>query len=54
MVGGQVADGSAVYTDALASYDGPEAAYRHQVADHAIEYVSGAFTQMALRISGVS
>jgi len=41
MVRGQVADGSAVYTDALASYDGLEAAYRHQVVDHAIEYVRG-------------
>jgi hypothetical protein len=28
-------------TDALASYDGLEAAYRHQVVDHAIEYVRG-------------
>jgi transposase-like protein len=37
----QVVPGSAVYTDALASYDGPESEFAHQVADHAIEYVRG-------------
>jgi transposase-like protein len=33
--------GSALYTDALASYDGLVAEYAHQVVDHAVEYVNG-------------
>jgi transposase-like protein len=37
----QVAPGSAVYTDALASYEGLENQFDHQVVDHAIEYVKG-------------
>jgi transposase-like protein len=41
MVRGQVAPGSAVYTDALASYDGLESEFAHQVVDHAVEYVRG-------------
>jgi transposase-like protein len=41
MVRGQVADGSALYTDALDSYEGLEAAYRHQVVNQAVEYVRG-------------
>jgi transposase-like protein len=41
MVRDQVALGSAVYTDALASYDGLENQFQHQVVDHAIEYVKG-------------
>ena len=41
MVRGQVAQGSAVYTDKLASYDGLESEFVHQVVDHAIEYVRG-------------
>jgi transposase-like protein len=36
-----IAAGSAIYTDALASYDGLEEEYKHQVVDHAIEYVRG-------------
>jgi transposase-like protein len=36
-----VADGSAVYTDALPSYDDLDSAYMHQVVNHAIEYVRG-------------
>jgi transposase-like protein len=32
---------SALYSDALKSYDGLEADYAHQVVDHAIEYVRG-------------
>jgi transposase-like protein len=31
--------GSALYSDALLSYDGLESEYAHQVVDHAIEYV---------------
>jgi len=33
--------GSALYSDALLSYDGLEAEYAHQVVDHAVEYVRG-------------
>lgn len=33
--------GSALYSDALKSYDGLESEYAHQVVDHAIEYVRG-------------
>jgi transposase-like protein len=36
-----VADGSAVYTDALPSYNDLDSAYMHQVVDHAVEYVRG-------------
>lgn len=36
-----VAPGSAVYSDALASYEGLEKDYVHQVIDHAIGYVRG-------------
>ena len=36
-----VEEGSALYTDALASYDGLAAKYGHQVIDHAIAYVCG-------------
>jgi len=41
MVNEQVIPGSAVYTDALASYEGLENYFNHQVVDHAIEYVKG-------------
>src|SRR5579863_5566113 len=34
--------GSALYTDALLSYNGLEADYAHQVVDHAVSYVDGA------------
>jgi transposase-like protein len=37
----QIVPGSAVYTDALASYEGLENKFNHQVVDHAIEYVKG-------------
>jgi transposase-like protein len=37
----QVAGGSSVYTDALASYDGLGNEYDHQFVDHAVEYVRG-------------
>jgi transposase-like protein len=33
--------GSALYTDALLSYDGLEGDYAHQVVDHAVSYVDG-------------
>ncbi len=33
--------GSALYSDALMSYNGLEAEYAHQVVDHAVEYVRG-------------
>jgi transposase-like protein len=33
--------GSALYTDALLSYDGLEGRYAHQVIDHAVKYVDG-------------
>jgi transposase-like protein len=36
-----VAAGSALYSDALLSYDGLESDYAHQVVDHAVEYVRG-------------
>src|SRR5579871_2201422 len=32
---------TALYSDALRSYDGLESEYAHQVVDHAIEYVRG-------------
>ena len=34
--------GSALYTDALLSYNGLEGDYAHQVVDHAVQYVDGA------------
>jgi transposase-like protein len=37
----QVKSGSAVYSDALPSYDGLDREFEHQVVDHAIEYVRG-------------
>jgi len=33
--------GSALYTDALMSYEGLEGRYAHQVVDHAVKYVDG-------------
>jgi hypothetical protein len=33
--------GSALYSDALKSYDGLETDYAHQVVDHAVQYVDG-------------
>lgn len=36
-----VTAGSAVYSDALLSYEGLSADYAHQVIDHAVEYVNG-------------
>lgn len=36
-----IEEGSAVYTDALASYEGLARKYGHQVIDHAIAYVRG-------------
>ena len=33
--------GSALYSDALLSYDGLASDYAHQVVDHAVEYVNG-------------
>ncbi len=41
LVRGQVAAGSALYTDALASYEGLDSEFFHQVVDHAVEYVNG-------------
>jgi len=37
----QITPGAAVYTDALASYEGLENYFAHQVVDHAVEYVKG-------------
>jgi hypothetical protein len=36
-----VVAGSALYTDALLSYQGLEGSYAHQVVDHAVQYVNG-------------
>lgn len=33
--------GSALYTDALLSYEGLASDYAHKVVDHAVEYVNG-------------
>jgi transposase-like protein len=41
MVRENVKAGAAIYSDALASYNGLEKDFRHQVVDHAIEYVHG-------------
>ncbi len=41
LVKGQVAAGSALYTDSLASYNGLEGEFFHQVVDYAAEYVRG-------------
>ncbi|MGA3166720.1 MAG: IS1595 family transposase [Terriglobia bacterium] len=41
LVKSRVAAGSAIYTDALASYDGLDGKFFHQVVDHAVEYVHG-------------
>jgi transposase-like protein len=41
LVKSQVKAGSALYTDALASYDGLDGEFFHQVVDHAVEYVNG-------------
>ena len=41
MVKENVAAGAALYSDALASYDGLDEEFAHQVVDHAIEYVHG-------------
>jgi transposase-like protein len=41
LVKSHVKAGAALYTDALASYDGLEGEFFHQVVDHAVEYVRG-------------
>jgi transposase-like protein len=41
MIKSHVSAGSALYTDALASYDGLNAEFFHQVVDHAVQYVRG-------------
>jgi len=41
LVKSRVAAGSALYTDSLASYDGLDKEFFHQVVDHAVEYVNG-------------
>lgn len=41
MVRGKVSAGSALYTDALASYDGLDGEFFHQVVDHAVEFAHG-------------
>lgn len=41
MVRGQVEAGASLYTDALASYEGLDAEFMHQVVDHAVENVRG-------------
>jgi transposase-like protein len=47
-----VSAGTALYSDALASYNGLESDYAHQVVDHAVQYVDGRVHTNALRISG--
>jgi transposase-like protein len=41
MVKENVSAGAALYSDALASYEGLDAEFAHQVVDHAVEYVHG-------------
>jgi transposase-like protein len=41
LVKSHVRAGAALYTDALASYDGLEGEFFHKVVDHAVEYVNG-------------
>jgi transposase-like protein len=41
LVKSHVKAGAALYTDALASYDGLDGEFFHQVVDHAVEYVRG-------------
>jgi transposase-like protein len=41
LVKSHVKAGAALYTDALASYDGLNGDFFHQVVDHAVEYVNG-------------
>jgi len=41
LVKSQVRAGTAIYTDALASYDGLDGKFFHQVVDHAVEYARG-------------
>jgi len=41
LVKSHVKAGSALYTDALASYDGLDGEFFHKVVDHAVEYVNG-------------
>jgi transposase-like protein len=41
LVKGHVKAGAALYTDALAFYDGLDGEFFHQVIDHAVEYVNG-------------
>jgi len=45
--------GAALYTDALASYEGLATDYAHQVIDHAAKYVDGRVHTNALRTSGL-
>ncbi len=40
-VRGNIQAGSALFSDALKSYDGLDADYQHAVIDHAVEYVRG-------------
>jgi len=41
LVKSHVRVGAAIYTDALASYDGLDGKFFHQVVDHAVEYARG-------------
>jgi transposase-like protein len=41
LVRGQVAPGSAIYTDSLASYEGLNRDFQHQIIDHAVSYARG-------------
>jgi transposase-like protein len=41
LVKSHVKAGAALYTDALASYEGLDGEFFHQVVDHAVEYVNG-------------
>ena len=41
LVKSHVKAGAAIYTDSLASYDGLDGEFFHQVVDHAVEYVNG-------------
>jgi len=48
----QVEAGSALYSDALLSYEGLSGEYAHQVIDHAVAYVDGKVHTNGLEISG--
>jgi len=42
--------GTALYTDALLSYDGLSSEYAHQVIDHAVAYVDGRIVKGGMKV----